>query len=109
MVKYGILLLRLIDIGITDRLLDWIRNFLTDRFQRVRIDNSFSRPLSVGSGVVQGSILGPTFFSIFINNVDKCLRYSKIIKYADDIRIFLYIICSQNRGRYLTSASKNAI
>ena len=88
-VSHGILLLRLKDVGIGGQLLDWINSFLTSRYQQVRVGDSFSRPLPVRSGVIQGSILGPTFFSIFINNVESCLEYCKIIKYADDLRVFL--------------------
>ena len=39
--------------------------------------------------MIQGSILGPTLFSIFVNNIDKCLNHCHILKYADDLRIFL--------------------
>ena len=90
-VPHALLIRRLFDIGIRGRLLEWIRDFLTDRSQIVRLGSSFSRSLPVPSGVIQGSILGPTLFSIFINDIDKCLSYCQILKYADDVRIFLSV------------------
>ena len=88
-VPHAFLINRLFDIGIRGHLLDRIRDFLTDRSQIVRVGESFSRSLPVSSGVVQGSILGPTLFNIFINDIDKCLNHCHILKYADDLRIFL--------------------
>ena len=41
------------------------------------------------SGVIQGSVLGPILFNIFVNDLDKCLQHCQILKYADDTRIFL--------------------
>ena len=88
-VPHPVLINRLNSIGICGRALDWIDDFLCSRFQRVKIGESLSRALPVTSGVIQGSVLGPTLFNIFVNDVDKCLNYCNIIKYADDIRIYL--------------------
>ncbi|MEL6931234.1 MAG: reverse transcriptase family protein, partial [Cyanobacteria bacterium J06600_6] len=48
--------------GIQSPLLSWIRSFLADRYQSVRIGKSFSKYVKVVSGVLQDSSLGPLLF-----------------------------------------------
>ena len=83
------LILRLRSCGITGNILLWIHDFLTNRQQKVRLDDVFSTLLPVTSGVIQGSVLGPTLFNVFINSIDTVIKHSHILKYADDIRIYL--------------------
>ena len=88
-VPHDILITRLHSSGISGGLLLWLKDFLTNRKQKVRVGSAFSDLLPVLSGVIQGSVLGPTLFNIFVNNVDTVIKYSHILKYADDIRIYL--------------------
>ena len=69
--------------------MDWVQDFLCNRFQRVRVGCNYSSCLPVSSGVIQGSVLGPTLFNIFMNDIDQLVGHSHILKYADDLRIFL--------------------
>ena len=52
------------------------------------MDGHYSDWLSVTSGGPQGSILGPLFFILFINDLPDVLTSSKIALYADDSKIY---------------------
>ena len=74
------------DIGITGIALEWFRNFLTNRTQRVKVGESYSEVALLLYGVIQGSILGPRLFNVYIRSVYKRVEPTKfeIVGFADD-------------------------
>lgn len=88
-IPHDILLNQLHAHGICGSLLQWIANFLTNWWQKERIGSFYSKPLPVSYGVIQGSVLGPTLFNFFVNDIDLSVNHCNILKYADDLRIFL--------------------
>jgi hypothetical protein len=54
--------------GINGQNLNWIKSFLLHRHQRVLVENTLSTTGDVTSGVVQGSVLGPVLFVIYLNS-----------------------------------------
>ena len=81
------LLIKLEAYGISGNILKWIDNFLTARFQYVRVGEKTSQKTQVLSGIPQGSILGPVLFTIFINDLPNDLQSTCRI-FADDTKIF---------------------
>ena len=71
----------------------WIQSFLSDRSQQVVVEGSYSTPCSVTSGVPQGSVLGPTLFPIYINDLVNDIQ-STVQLFADDCLIYRPILTS---------------
>jgi hypothetical protein len=81
------LLRKLSAYGVGGKTNKWIRSFLTDRVQRVRVGDEYSGMEKVLSGIPQGSILGPVLFTIFINDLPEAVK-SKCKIFADDTKIY---------------------
>ena len=73
--------------GITGNSLKLIESFLSNRFQRVVLNGQSSSWTPVYAGVPQGSILGPLFVLIYINDLSKDIS-STVKLFADDTSIF---------------------
>lgn len=84
-VSIPILVARLENLGIRGPPLNWLKNYLSDRKQMVRIDNSNSDSYSCNFGIPQGSTIGPTLFLIYINQLNLLLEdKADVIMFADD-------------------------
>jgi hypothetical protein len=89
-VNHYLLCLKLAHYGIHGCLLRWIKSYLDKRLQLVTAKGYSSSPITVTSGVPQGSHLGPLLFVVFINDLTDCLTCPALL-YADDLKIFTNI------------------
>ena len=87
-VDHEIMLKKLKKMGITGKLFEWIKDFLTNkRYQTVLVNGRRSFLAEVLSGVPQGSVLGPLLFLIYINDLVDAVKGSKVSSFADDTKI----------------------
>ena len=66
------------------------KNYLLNRFQKVKLDECESNLMPVRMGVPQGSIIGPFMFIVYINNMIYSLRELdvSVVMYADDTVLY---------------------
>ena len=87
-VDHGILIKKLKHCWVRGVASDWVKSYLSNRKQFVKIDGCSSELLSVICGVLQGSILGPTLFILYINDICNVSNLVKFILFADDTNVF---------------------
>ena len=85
---FEVLLYKLKYYGVTDTAFDLLKSYLTNRKQYVVFDSCQSEHVEIYTGVPQGSILGPLFFSIYINDLFTVSDRLNFLMYADDTTIY---------------------
>jgi len=79
-----IMMQKLINMGVNSSLILWINEFLTDRLQYVKYQNTQSEILSTNTGAPQGCVLSPILFTLYTSDC-RCINENcQLFKYADD-------------------------
>ena len=86
-VSHKILINKLEHLGLDQNSTLWFKSYLQDRTQRTIINNETSKERVITYGVPQGSILGPTLFTIYINDLAEKVT-GNINFYADDTILY---------------------
>ena len=88
-VHYGTLLTKLHALGFSKSCLTWLTSYLSNHSQYVQIDNSFSSSHKIQFGVLQGSILGPMLFNLYVEDLqDMFSQDIRTFQYANDTNVY---------------------
>jgi len=106
-VNHDILLAKMEYYGIRGVMYTLIKSYLENRHQRVKFNTTLSEWDKINTDVPQGSILGPLFFLIFINDLPSVITYtvsnknSSVVLFANDTTVIISEPCLMNFERKL--------
>ena len=98
LVPHQRLLLKLKHAGITGSLHKWVSNFLTKCLQQVVLEGASSSSVSVTSGVPQGTVLGPLFFILYLNDLPEGIS-SQVGLLADDCILYREVSSEEDKHK----------
>ena len=79
--------------GLDGTVLVWIKSYLSNRKQKIKIGDSFSEAVILPFGVPQGSVLGPLLFTLYTSPLSQVISKFNVTHhlYADDTQIYLAV------------------
>ncbi len=73
----------------SEKMCTWMKSFLQNRKQCVKVGDVLSTWSDVVSGVPQGSVCGPNLYNLYVNDMPSVIKYSAVVMYADDARMYI--------------------
>ena len=80
-----------------------IKNYFSNRVQSVKLDNTYSNSSEIKLGVPQGSVLGPLFFTMFINDLPLLIKNLNKKLFADDTTFYKSLFNPEELITYFVS------
>ena len=105
---HDLLIAKLHAYGFDKQSLRLIKSYLSDRWQRTKINTSYSSWSALLVGVPQGSVLGPLLFNLFINDLFFIIK-TYVCNYADDNTPYAVDMCLEDLMAKLECAANSAI
>ena len=82
--------LKLLRMGVTGRMFEWLAQYLENRTARVQVEGKLSRKRTLEQGVPQGGVLSPTLCLVFVNDIAPCMPIEvRKAMYADDLALWM--------------------
>ena len=91
--------------GVDQHVLKWFNSHLTNRRQRCSVNNHLCSTGYLNCGVFQGSIVGPLFFMMYINDSSNSMSSGYPRMSADDMTLMLRL----PHLKWLISTSKSMV
>ena len=83
-INYDFLQAKVHAYGFTTKSLTLIKSYITRRWQRTKANTSFISWSELLLEVPQGSVLEPSIFNIYLNDLFYLTEYTNVCSYADD-------------------------
>ena len=84
-VPHDILFKKIKKIPINPYITNWLIHILTNRSQRVEIDDVTTKFLNINRGLPQGTVVGPIMFTVLVNDIKEVNTLNDLSKFADDV------------------------